>query len=147
MVALGVINDTESDATFETIIANNAAMCEANEGRPFSGRRVMETIKNAGKVIKHLIEGHNERRIVLNTVEGYTVNQQIVRDATGERVQIFATDMWRLRQISESLYTDPAEQRKAFISMVVYTLGVAATLTKGDLPVYVVSGASVPAPV
>lgn len=34
---------------------------------------------------------------------------------------------------------DQQKQNEAFLSELVYTLGVSATLTKGDLPVYLVN--------
>jgi hypothetical protein len=134
-----------SDTDFEDIIANNAAIVEANHNTEYSGSKIMSIIERAGKVVKQLVHGHTERRIVLNAVEGYTVNQRLIRDATGERAQVFATDIWRLREIATKLGASPAEQNKAFMAQVIYTLGVAATLTKGDLPVYVINHARVPA--
>lgn len=102
----------------------------------------MGLVSKIGKVVKDLADDHLERRIVLNTIPGYTVNQELVRRATGGRVQVFATDLPRLQQIAEKLYDNPEDQRKAFLSQVIYTLGVAATLTKGDLPVYVIESES-----
>lgn len=137
---LGISYD-ELDDDFEEIIANNAEMVEANRDKAYSGSKVMQLIRKAGKVIKDLNDQHLERRIVINTLPGYTVNQAIVRDVTGGRVQIFATDLPRLQEIAEKMYDDPVDQRKAFLAQVIYTLGVAATLTKGDLAVYVVEAA------
>lgn len=139
--ALG-INYEGLDGDFEEIIAHNADAVEANRGRDFSGRRIMGLVSKIGKVVKDLADDHLERRIVLNTIPGYTVNQELVRRATGGRVQVFATDLPRLQQIAEKLYDNPEDQRKAFLSQVIYTLGVAATLTKGDLPVYVIESES-----
>lgn len=102
----------------------------------YSGKKVMGRIQQAGKVIKQLVGGHKERRIVINMVEGYTVNQELIRQATGDKAQIFAVDGWRLQQIAAKLYPDDDRlQRQAFISELVYTLGTAAVLTPGDMPV------------
>ena len=77
--------------------------------------------------------------IIINKVRGKTVNQGIIREISDGVAQVFAVDEWRLRDLSTKLYRTPAEQQKAYLSMLVYTLATAATLTKGDLPVFVVS--------
>ncbi len=105
----------------------------------YNGKSVLDGIVLQGKVIKQLKSSHNEMYIVLNTVPGYTVNQIAVRDASKESVQVFAVDVWRIQQIAEKMYTDTTSQHKALLGELVYTLATAATLTKGDLPVYSVS--------
>ncbi len=40
-----------------------------------------------------------------------------------------------MEDIALSLYENPADQRRAFLSEMAYALGTAAVLTKGDLPV------------
>ncbi len=66
----------------------------------------------------------------------HTVNQRLIRMVTGDKAQIFGIDIWRLENIAAKLYPDQPElQHKVFLSELVYTLGVAAVLTKGDLPV------------
>lgn len=111
----------------------------------FSGRRVMDRIIKAGKVVKQLAGGHRERRIILNTVRGYTVNQHLIREATGGKAQAFAVDIWRLEDIAADLFDgDPTCQSQAYLSELVYTLSIAAVLTKGDLPVYMVKDAPSP---
>jgi hypothetical protein len=103
----------------------------------YSGSKVMEKIIQKGKVVKQLAGGHREKAIVLNTVRGYTVNQEIVRQATAGRAQVFAVDIWRLQDIAGKLNpSEPVEQQQAYLSGLVYTLAIAAVLTKGDLPVY-----------
>jgi hypothetical protein len=103
---------------------------------PYSGRKVMERIVGAGKVVKELAGIHRERRIILSTVRGYTVNQALVRQATDGRAQAFAVDVWRLEDIATNLYAgNPVKQSQAFLSELVYTLAISAVLTKGDLPV------------
>ena len=97
-------------------------------------------IIDSGKIVKELTGKHLEMYIVLNDVEGYTVNQELVREVSGDQVQVFAVDVWRLKELAAELYEQPEEQALALKSMLVYTLAVAATLTKGDLPVYLASG-------
>ncbi len=115
------------------------AYAETIKDKPYSGRKSMDSIVDAGKVVKELADGHLETRVMLNMVEGYTVDQGYVRDVTGGRAQVFAVDVWRLKQLAEKLYDDPAEQQGAFLSELVYTLATAAVLTKGDLPVYTIA--------
>jgi hypothetical protein len=59
----------------------------------------------------------------------------MVRDVTGGKTQLFDVDIWRLKEIAYALHGG-SDYDQAFISELVYTLGVAATLTRGDLPVY-----------
>ncbi len=109
------------------------------KGALYSGREALEQLREKKKVIKELDGTHNEVAVVLNYVQGKTVNQQKVREISGGAAQVFAVDVWRLQSIAARLYpNDESKQNKALLSMVVHTLGVAATLTRGDLPVYVV---------
>jgi hypothetical protein len=108
-------------------------------GQDYSGRKVMDTIVDDGKIVKELEGPHLEIAIVINTVEGYTVNQEYIRQISNDKAQVFAVDVPRLQKISESMFDDSKEQHEAFLSMLVYTLATAATLTKGDLPVFAIS--------
>ncbi len=105
----------------------------------YEGAAVLQIIIDAGKVVKELADDHREDSIVLNNVEGYTVNQGFVREQTGDRAQVFAVDVWRIKQLAAQLYTDPDEQQIALLSELVYTLATAAVLTKGDLAIYSLS--------
>jgi len=107
-----------------------------SQPKPYSGRQVMDRIIAADKVVKKLGGKHLERRILLNQVRGYTVNQKLIRLVTGGKAQVFGVDIWRLEDIAKKLYPDQPEKRhKAFLSELVYTLGTSAVLTKGDLPI------------
>lgn len=103
----------------------------------YSGRRVMDTILNNKhtRVVKQLGGDHKECRIVLNTVRGFTINQQLIRAQTKGAAQIFAVDVWRMEDIAKKLYLSKLDFQKAILSELVYTLATAAVLTKGDLPV------------
>lgn len=110
------------------------------EDQPYSGKQVMETIVKNDKVVKELDAGHLETRILLNTVEGYTVNQAHVRQETDDQAQAFVVDVWRLKDLAAKLNPDSeTKQLRDFQSMLVYTLGTAAVLTKGDIPVELIS--------
>lgn len=141
--ALSLGADAES---IDAVLANYTAYAHDIADKPYSGKQVMQGIVNSAKVVKRLAGNHREARIVLNTVENYTVNQQLIREVSQEQVQIFAVDVWRMQQIAQRLYpNDEANQQKSFVGQLVYTLGVAAALTDGTLPTYLVSEAPVTA--
>lgn len=105
----------------------------------YRGLRVVNRIKSMGKVLKELFGPHREKRIVINTVPGFTVNQALIREITGGKAQVFAFDSWRLEDIAAKLYPeDTSARQKALLSELVYTLGVASVLTPGDMPVYLI---------
>lgn len=101
----------------------------------FAGRAIMNNLIDSEAVVKQLAGPHRETRIAINRVPGLTIDQAVVRDGTGDRAQVFALDEWKLQALAKDLYSDPAEQRRAYLSQLVYTLGVTAVLTKGDLPI------------
>jgi hypothetical protein len=120
---------------FRAYMRNGIAQTEQHDN--YSGRKVMEHILANNKVIKRLGGNHLEKRIVLNQVRNYTINQGLIRDATQGKGQVFAIDTWRLEDIASSLIPKEDElQSQAILSEMVYTLATAAVLTKGDLPVY-----------
>jgi hypothetical protein len=128
------------DTGIQQVIDNFKNYHKAHEGQAYRGSGVMEEIIEDGKIVKELSGAHQEVAIVLNMVPGYTIDQQKIRTVSDGHAQVFGVDVPRLTTVSERLYPeDKAAQKKAFISMVVYTLATAGTLTKGDLPVFVVS--------
>ncbi len=136
IAALGVDIDG-----MDEVVGNFVSYASEIEGQEYSGKKVMDEIIESGKVIKELDDDHKEMFILLNTVEGYTVDQEKIREISEGKIQVFAVDVWRLKEIAEKLHPDESEeiQNKAFLSELVYTLGTAAVLTKGDLPVYMIS--------
>jgi hypothetical protein len=121
-------------ANFRTYVQHLASQPD------YSGMEVMDQIINSSHIVKQLGGDHRECRIVLNTIRGYTVNQKLVRDATQNEAQIFAVDVWRMEDIAHKLYPDQLDlQHQAFISELIYTVATAAVLTKGDLPVDVIT--------
>lgn len=128
------------ESGLDDVFGNYEAYAEAiKDDTSYSGADVMNEIVSSGKVVKELRGNHLEMYIVLNMTKGYTVNQEAVRQATGDEVQVFGVDVWRMKDVADRLYANESEdvRHQAFLSELVYTLGVAATLTKGDLPVYV----------
>jgi hypothetical protein len=102
----------------------------------YSGISVMDHILAAGKIIKRLGGNHLEKRIVINQIKGYTVNQKLLRDVTEGHGQVFGIDVWRLDDIATGLFPNRNnQQHEALLSELIYTLGTAGVLTPGDLPV------------
>lgn len=119
------------------------------DGQEYSGAQVMGEIIDNGKiVVKELADTHKEVVILLNMVEGHTVDQDQIRQLTDGQAQAFAVDVWRVVQLANRVYADQPEsvRNQAFLSELVYTLATAGTLTKGDLPVYVIDKVSTPQP-
>ncbi|HEX5796993.1 MAG TPA: hypothetical protein VFX86_01235 [Candidatus Saccharimonadales bacterium] len=140
VLALGeVFGETDEPATDE-VISNFIDYDRQQSNEDHSGTEVMEVVAEEEKVVKELDSklGHREVAIVLNLMEGMTVDQEAVRRASGGVAQVFAVDVPRLYKIANRRYNDPADRKKAVLSMLVYTLSTAATLTDGTLPVYVV---------
>jgi hypothetical protein len=125
----------------DEVEAEYVAYANEIEDQDYAGAEVMQEIADNGKVIKELDDNHKEMLVLLNMVDGYTVDQEKVREVSGGQVQVFAVDVWRVKQLAERLYADESEsvRHKAFLSQLVYTLATAATLTKGDLPVRIVN--------
>ncbi|MBP7767052.1 hypothetical protein KA068_00830, partial [Candidatus Saccharibacteria bacterium] len=71
---------------------------------PYSGAVALRGLKTKNKVVKELGGKHKEVAVVLNLVEGKTVNQQKVREISGGAAQVFAVDVWRLQSIAARLY-------------------------------------------
>ena len=125
-------------------------------GQSYSGRTVIDEVVRRGKVVKELLGKHKEGDLVYNTVEGFTVNQAAVREATGGKLDVFAVDEPRLAELADKQYTEDAAidtkhysaadiQRMAFLSEQVYTMAVSAVLTPGDQRIYLVQAvAAVP---
>jgi hypothetical protein len=103
---------------------------------PAKGSSIFKSIKDRFKVVKELFGDHKEIGIVINMVDGHTVDQELIRKRTEDRAQVFVVDAWRMLDViarNKSIPEDKKEQ--AFISELIYSLAVSATLTKGDLPV------------
>lgn len=133
---------------YEALAESNGYFADA------SGRQSMEQILDSGAVVKELAGHHIEETIVINDVEGTTLDQQLftetVKNASGDErpriVQAFSVDVWRGRAIADKVAQvaqaeDPTVDadhawKVAYADFLVRTLAVAGTLTAGDLPVY-----------
>lgn len=128
--------------TLETVFDNFADYDQEVKGQSFSGKKIADKIATLGHIVKELTGKHREVCIVLNMIQGYTVDQDYIRKISDGKAEVFAVDVWRLQEISQKLYPEDAQkQHQAFLSELVYTLGVAGVLTPGNLPVYVVKEA------
>ncbi|MDZ7785744.1 MAG: hypothetical protein U5L95_01305 [Candidatus Saccharibacteria bacterium] len=133
--ALGVPTDG-----VESIFDSYRELSRRANTQTYAGQKVMHDIIGNQKVVKELAGGHREVAVILNDVSGYTVNQSKVRELSNDSLQVFAVDIWRLQNLARRLCpSDRTGEQKALQSMLIYTLATAATLTKGDLPVYRVS--------
>ncbi|HEY4160606.1 MAG TPA: hypothetical protein VGM08_00935 [Candidatus Saccharimonadales bacterium] len=123
----------------DEVFDNYARFAKHIAAQPFKGTEVMELIIDRGKIVKQLGGSHVEARIVLNYVQGKTLNQGLIHSLSDGTVDIFGVDVWRMQELAADLHPgdEPAE-RRAFQSMLAYTLAVAEVLTKGDLPVYAI---------
>ncbi len=120
-----------------------------------SGKKSMEQILESGAVVKELSGRHVEETIVINDVPGTTLDQQYftqtvknacVEEPKPQTIQAFSVDIWRGKEIADVVADIAAEQdpsvdiehirKVAYADFLIRTLAVAATLTAGDLPVY-----------
>lgn len=124
------------EAKIEAVLDNFAAYAKSVANDAYEGAEIVQAIIKRGKVVKELDGGHKEIFILLNDVPNTTADQSLIRDVTNGTAQLFDVDLWRLKQLSNALYGATMEAEDALVSEVVYTLGVAATLTRGDLPVF-----------
>jgi hypothetical protein len=138
--AINLLTKGEAELALNDVFENFEAYGLQIKDQPYKGSAVAEKIADGGKVVKELVGPHLETHIVINAVKGMTVNQQYIRELTEGKAQVFGVDAWRMEEIAGLLYPDNIQRRhKAYLSMLVYTLATAGTLTKGDLPVYVIS--------
>ncbi len=138
-----IIGLGEDTTDLDEVLDNyrNYAAKIAEHNADYSGAAVMSEIIESGKIVKELDGTHNEMFIVVNFVDGQTIDQEKVRELSDGDIQVFAVDAWRLYDIADRLYDgEPqATKHQALLGELAYTLGVSATLTKGDLPVYAVT--------
>lgn len=132
--ALGV-DLTDIDDVFTAFEKYLKALTQTEEA--YSGRQIIDMLRQRGAEVRQLTGRHAEGCIILNTVADMAVNQSAVRTMDEQGVQAFTVDVWRLDVLASAF----ADTHKALLGELIYTLGTAAVLTKGDLPVYVVSAA------
>jgi hypothetical protein len=129
-----------TDSTLDSVIAFYFEYSEKTGSDDYSGKEIYQDIADTDKVMKKLSGDHKEVAIVINTEPKMTPNQTKIRSASKGVAQIFSLDEWRVKELAENLYPDRYDDKKrtrAYYSMLIYNLSVAATLTRGDLPVFV----------
>lgn len=114
-----------------------------------NGKKTMEFIETQGAVVKELTEGHLEDMVVLNDIEGTTLDQEKLRKKLREKgispdTQAFVVDVWRGRMYA-SLIAEKAQEslkmdkdwayKVAYADFLMRTCATSATLTTGDQPV------------
>lgn len=132
--ALGVSTDG-----LDVVFGNFEKCAERFADQTYHGTDVMNLIIDRGKIVKQLGGVHVEARVILNFVKDKTVDQGMVHSISDGKADVFGVDVWRMQELADALHpNDKSAQVRAFQSMLVYTLAVAAVLTKGDLPVYAI---------
>jgi hypothetical protein len=114
------------------------------------GTKTLELMEQHGSVIKQLNDEHLEDFIVINDIENTTFDQRLFDEEMARRgvegtAQAFVVDAWRGRMYADFI-ADIAEKEYSMDRQVAYqkaeadfwirTLAVSATLTNGDLPVF-----------
>jgi hypothetical protein len=114
-----------------------------------NGKKTMDFIETQGAVVKELTEDHLEDMVVLNDIEGTTLDQDKLRAKLREKglspdIQAFVVDVWRGRMYAslvaekaqDTLKMDKAWAYKvAYADFLMRTCATSATLTTGDQPV------------
>lgn len=131
------IEQRHADRTFDEFKGFQPTM----DAESYKGADVADEVIEEGKVVKELEGKHLEMYVLLNEVYGTTVDQEKIRDLSQGKIQVFGLDVWRLRELSGRAFDEPEDQAVAFAGMIAYSLGVSATLTAGDLPVYSIKAA------
>ena len=133
--------------TFDKITngAGNLIRSGAYEG--WTGKSVVDGLVTKGKDRVTVLEndhrgqhGHREWAVVVNMVEGTTVDQNAYNEATG--LQIFNVDSWYIQRIANRLATGPNAEQQAkelFVAGVAYQLGTYYTLANGSQHLIVIS--------
>lgn len=103
----------------------------------FRPRQAIDDMHTAGAVIADVKLQPNEIYVIFNNATGTTVDQHAVQAASDGQARVYAIDAWYLKAFSQQLYSnDMIAAHKAAQSCLIFTFGVLATLTKGDLPVF-----------
>ncbi len=113
-----------------------------------TGTKTMAFIESQQAVVKELTDKHREDMVVLNNVEGTTLNQDKLRERLVEKglspdIQAFVVDVWRGRMYAELVAKEAKEKlgmdekwayQVAYADFLIRTCATSATLTAGDQP-------------
>jgi hypothetical protein len=112
------LNKTFNATELDEVLDNYASYVTKMPSEQYSGRLVLNRIRDDGRVVKLLLREHHEMFIVLNTIPGYTIDQKMIRDESHESIQAFVVDTWRGRDIAKRLFAEDGDRtvRLAYLS-------------------------------
>jgi hypothetical protein len=97
-----------------------------------------ESINTLGdENVEQLTGPHNEVALVVNTVEGTTLDRDNLSNHYGNKLQVFNYDAWRTKQIAEKLYKDKLSQQRLIITRAMFAVATAMVLTDGTVDLIV----------
>ncbi len=135
------------DEVFESYADQVASSTYFNDAQ---GKKTLTLLEKHGSVIKQLADNHLEDFFVVNDIENTTFDQrkfdeEMTKRGVAGTAQAFVVDTWRGRMYADFV-ADIAERehsmdrqrayQKAEADFWIRTLAVGATLTAGDLPVF-----------
>jgi hypothetical protein len=132
-----LLGANHSESLFSEVAENFADALKNTDGSLYAGKDTEELVESKGAVIKKLRGNHQEDFVVLNFVDGTTLNQTGLINETEGGAQAFCVDVWRLQTYAKAVATTEQKQTAALYGMLIYTLATSATLTDGSLRVLV----------
>lgn len=127
---------------FERMHANRDEYLERNgDSYPYKRKWVaimQEHAADAFQKIQKMVGKHNEVALVVNTVEGTTLNRARLNVDTDRKMQVFNLDYWACVQIAKKLYPQSPEKQHDWLhARIMLTAATAMALTDGSLEVAV----------
>ncbi|MEO5950618.1 MAG: cadmium-containing carbonic anhydrase [Candidatus Saccharimonadales bacterium] len=131
-------------ATYDVVVDDENYFSNA------AGSKTMGLIEESGAVVKELADHHLEAYVVLNDIDGTTLDQRALdikfsQAGIRSELQVFVVDIWRGRMYSDAMAQLAAEvipetnfeeaRATAYADFLIRTLAVSSTLTAGDQPV------------
>lgn len=119
-------------------IATNAIKL-VDSGYISSGAKMNKSIKETtnDSHSQKLLGSHNEVLLVVNTVEGTTLNRSSILDEYGDKYQAFNLDVWALKNGINAISISEAEANEKFTASILYNLATACVLAGPSLRVVV----------
>ena len=141
-------NPAENEAVARAFATRESIADDAEYMSNASGRATMNLILEEGAVVKELVDEHFEAIVILNDEPDTTVDQEKITElfrtaGLPDKIQVFVVDVWRGREYAEIVADVAAEleydrniaHEVVLADFFINQLSVAATLTKGDIPV------------
>lgn len=126
-----------SEELQQTIARNAQNLIDA--GYVSSGKEMVATIRSvAGDSQVQTLQGsHKEVLLVINTVDGTTLDRRTVAEQYGDRYQVFNLDTWALRNGIDAVSHTASEVEQKFVAAMLYNIATAAVLAGPSLRVRV----------